>query len=100
MYPHRRDESAAALSEDLRRFQAGETILARPVSRPERAWRWCRRNPRIATLSGAVVLLVIAVGATLSVMGLRMARDRAAVAETRKQAEQRLEQATSAGASR
>src|SRR5262249_12191713 len=94
--PHRRYESAGELAEDLRRFQAQEPIRARPVSGLERAWRWCKRNPKIALLSGMVAVLVVAVGASLTVMGLRMARDRAAVAETRKQAEQRLEQATDA----
>lgn len=96
--PARRYETAGALAEDLRRFQAGEAIEARRVGRPERAWRWCKRNPRTAVLSGAVAVLVLTVGMTLSLMGLRMARDRAAVAETRKQAEQRFEQATLAAA--
>ncbi|MFN0056561.1 MAG: protein kinase domain-containing protein [Planctomycetales bacterium] len=96
--PHRRYESAAALAEDLRRFQSGEPIQARPVGRPERAWQWCKRNPRIAAMSGAIALLIGIVGVTLSVMGMRMARDRAAIAETRQQAQQRLEQATQAAA--
>src|SRR5207249_2009571 len=48
--PQQRYAGAAALAEDLRRFLAGEAILARPVGRTERAIRWCRRNPTIAVL--------------------------------------------------
>src|SRR5262249_27131431 len=97
--PRLRYESAGALADDLRRYQAGEAILARPVGRAERGWGWCKRHPRIAFLYGVVAVLVVAVGVTLSIVGVRMARDRAAVAESRKQAEQHLEQATDAVAS-
>src|SRR5262249_18551751 len=40
--PARRYGSALALAEDLRRYQEGRPIEARPVGRVERLWRWCR----------------------------------------------------------
>jgi serine/threonine-protein kinase len=51
---------AADLAEDLRRFISGEPILARPLSSPERLWRWCRRNPWLAGLGSAAALLLAA----------------------------------------
>jgi hypothetical protein len=48
--PARRYESAAALAEDLRRFQAVEPIVARRVDPLERAWIWARRRPAAAAL--------------------------------------------------
>jgi tetratricopeptide (TPR) repeat protein len=59
--PRRRYLSAHELAEDLRRFLSGEPILARPVSTPERLLRWCKRNPRVAALLGAVAFLLVLV---------------------------------------
>jgi serine/threonine protein kinase/tetratricopeptide (TPR) repeat protein len=46
--PNLRYQSAAALSEDLDRWLEGRPVKARPVSPPERLYRWTRRNPILA----------------------------------------------------
>lgn len=57
--PSRRYPTAADLGEDLRRFLAGEPILARPVPLGVRAWKWVRRNPVIAALSWSLLVLLV-----------------------------------------
>jgi serine/threonine protein kinase len=94
--PHKRYETAEALAEDLRRIQAGEPIRARRVSRVERAWRWCKRNPRVAALSAAVAVLLTVSTVALAGAQLRAMRDRETSQQTRKLANQRLEQAREA----
>jgi urea transport system substrate-binding protein len=54
----RRYPCALALADDLGRFLNDESIQARPVSRAERFWRWCRRKPLGVGLGVAVLLLV------------------------------------------
>lgn len=55
--PEKRYATALALAEEMGRYLEGMTVLARPVGRLAKGWRWCRRNPVIATLAAAVVLL-------------------------------------------
>src|SRR5262249_61524864 len=57
--PRKRYATALALAEDLRRFQAGEPIIARPVSGWERAAKWCRRRPGQAALAAALVVVTV-----------------------------------------
>ncbi len=61
--PRARYASAEALADDLRRFQRGEPVLARPAPAPERLLRWARRN-RTATraLAAALVMLLGTLG--------------------------------------
>jgi tetratricopeptide (TPR) repeat protein/tRNA A-37 threonylcarbamoyl transferase component Bud32 len=94
--PTQRYSECEALAGDLRRFLRREPILARPVGRLERAWRWCRRNPRTALLgsAAAVLFLIVLVGTGATI--LRVRRDREAVAEARRLTDERLEQATEA----
>lgn len=48
--PARRYASAQALADDLRRWLAGDAILARKQPVAEQAWRWLRRHPGWAAL--------------------------------------------------
>jgi WD40 repeat protein/predicted Ser/Thr protein kinase len=59
--PAKRYASALALAEDLRLFQNGEPIRARPVGRLERGAKWVRRRPALAALLAvsALSLLVL-----------------------------------------
>ena len=61
--PADRYASAADLADDLRRFLADRSIRARRFTPPERVWRWGRRNPAVAILSAAVVLLLVGITA-------------------------------------
>ncbi len=62
--PDKRYASAAALAADLRRFQDGEPIEARPAGWAERGWKWAKRRPTAAalTLVSVLALLVLLVG--------------------------------------
>jgi WD40 repeat protein/predicted Ser/Thr protein kinase len=57
--PDKRYATAEALAEDLGRFLDRKPILARPISRPEKLWRWCRRNPVVATLAATATLIFV-----------------------------------------
>ena len=56
--PTQRYATAAAVRDDLQRFLRDEPIQARPVTPPERLWRWARRRPAGAGLVVAGVLLI------------------------------------------
>jgi WD40 repeat protein len=77
--PAGRLASAALLAEELHRFREGRPILSRPAGALERGWRWCRRNPAQALLTGAVLSLLLAliVGTMVVAVWLRQGRDEA-----------------------
>jgi serine/threonine protein kinase/WD40 repeat protein len=57
--PGKRYATAALVAEDLGRFLRDEPIRARPVGNLERSFRWCRRNPLIATMTAFVALALV-----------------------------------------
>ena len=56
--PRGRYASAEALAEDLRRFRAGEPILAQPIGAFVRGAKWVKRRP---ALTGLIVVLTSAI---------------------------------------
>jgi WD40 repeat protein/tRNA A-37 threonylcarbamoyl transferase component Bud32 len=54
--PGRRYPTAMALAEDLRRFQEGKQVVARPVGAIARFGRVCRRRPLITLLVGLLAV--------------------------------------------
>jgi formylglycine-generating enzyme required for sulfatase activity len=65
--PSRRYASAEELADDLRRFQTGEPVLARPVGAAERAVKWAKRRPALAGLLGVVLLALVGLTALSTV---------------------------------
>lgn len=74
--PAKRYASAAELVEDLRRFLAGEPILARPVSNLERALKWVRRRPALAALAGVSCLAAASLAGVILESNLRLTQER------------------------
>src|SRR5262249_4521785 len=75
--PGRRYATAGEVAEEIRRHLKGEPILARPVGRLERSWRWSKRNPRGAGLLTLVAMLLttVVVGSLLAMIQIRRERD-------------------------
>jgi serine/threonine protein kinase/WD40 repeat protein/Tfp pilus assembly protein PilF len=86
----RRYPSALALAEDLRRFLADRPIQARRTAAVEQAWRWCRRNPVIASLLGVITLLVLGFSLATAAKNAQLGRALADQEEANRQAMARL----------
>ena len=83
--PGHRYQTARDLGDDLTRWLRDEPIFARPATRVERAWRWCRRNPRVSLLSAALGTALLS-GFLLVVWQWRRAEYQAHRAELSRQA--------------
>ncbi len=60
--PHSRYPNLQALADDLDHWLRGLPLLARPIGPVERFARWCRHNRMIASLGGAITLLLLIAG--------------------------------------
>jgi WD40 repeat protein len=88
--PGKRYGSAQDLADDLARFLGGEPVRARPIGRLARGWRWCRRNPAVAALLAAVLLVLVA-GASVASAFAVLAERRARAEETARERAQQAE---------
>lgn len=91
--PAARYESCAAMADDLQRYLNGEPIQARPISRLQRAWRWCRRNPRIAVPSGLAGLFIGLTAVISSWAWVVTSAQAAQIADEKKNVEQQRDEA-------
>ncbi len=75
--PAKRYANCFELAEDLHRYLAGEPILARPTGRAERLWRWCKRNPKLAISSAAILVLLVSgcIGSTWAALTIASERN-------------------------
>jgi formylglycine-generating enzyme required for sulfatase activity len=85
--PGKRYQTAAEVAAELGRLLRGEPTHARPIGTVARLWRWCKRQPVVAGLSAAaaVLLVLVAVVASIGYVSTSRARDRAE--EQRKRAD-------------
>ncbi|MDG2359903.1 MAG: serine/threonine-protein kinase [Planctomycetaceae bacterium] len=65
--PADRYATAGELAADLRRFLEDRPVLARRATTVEQLVRWARRNPTVASLTGATVTLLAAVAGVFAV---------------------------------
>jgi tetratricopeptide (TPR) repeat protein len=72
--PARRYPTAGALADDLGRFLAGESVMARPLGLWGRTVRWSRRRPAVAALLAALALVLAGSIAGLTSLWLKAVR--------------------------
>ena len=72
----KRYSTAQELAAELDRFLADKPIVARPVGKAEKMWRWCRRKPALAALVTASLMLVLslAIGGPIAAARINKAR--------------------------
>jgi WD40 repeat protein len=87
-YPVKRYATSAALAEDLTRWQRGEPIVARPLGRVARAYRWGRRHP----IAAIVALLLMVGGPTIGIITGTLAWRESAARKKSESAERRARQ--------
>lgn len=74
--PARRYETAEMLAADLRRWLAGDPILARPSTAYERGMRWIRRNPALSSSMAVGLVAIVVVFAILKNSNAKLTEQR------------------------
>ncbi len=76
--PAKRYATAADVALELARYLEGRPIVARPVGPAERAWRWCRRNPAVASSGAIAAAAILLVAIASPIVAIRQSRLRLA----------------------
>jgi eukaryotic-like serine/threonine-protein kinase len=85
--PDHRYASADELAADLRCFVEDRPVQSRRATSVERLWRWCRRNPAVATLASTTALLILIVAVVATTGYVRTKQAFKGEAEQRRKAE-------------
>ena len=91
--PEKRYANCEEMANDLGRFLRGEPIIARPVSKFERSWRWCKRNPLIAVPSSLATILLIATAVVSTWSFLQISAQSTIIADERDNANTQRDEA-------
>ena len=84
--PSRRYHSAQQLSAELDRFLNGQPLEVRPVGTFGTLWRWAKRQPRMASLSVALIVANLAILGLSLFYNLRLREERSAAIEAQQAA--------------
>jgi len=85
--PDQRYPSAVMLAVELRRYLAGECVQARPLTWTQRQWRWVRRHPSLAALSGVTAVVTFCLLSLLAFQTVRLESMRVSQEEALAQAQ-------------
>jgi WD40 repeat protein/serine/threonine protein kinase len=88
--PSKRYQSALALAEDLRRFQANEPIAARPPSLPDRWLKFARRNKALVGAAAAVFVALTLGTIATTIFALAESRQRRQADNNAQRAEEQV----------
>jgi WD40 repeat protein len=91
--PSARYQTAQELADELNRFLRDEPIEARPVSPLEKAWRWCRRKPALASSLSLIIILILILIIGSPLAAYRINEARKAETKQRERAEDNREHA-------
>src|SRR5262249_50268270 len=79
-------------------FVDDKPIQARRVSIRERLWRWCRRNPAVATATGLAAAALVAVTVVSVLFAVAQSRNTQALLDEQKQTQAQQKRAEDASA--
>jgi formylglycine-generating enzyme required for sulfatase activity len=85
--PRKRYAGARELADDLKRWQVGKPVQARPAGRLERAAKWAKRRPALAGLLGVTVLGLVALAILSANLAVARSNAEAKAQEARQEAD-------------